>query len=120
MSDIPDKQHLYGRYQKSEDWRQQLQKKLTHKSLDIPEDDDVYVDNSNKGMGWKELAVISGTLLGAGALYAYSNSTPQTPPTAVAPPAQPAGPVDSEYQIRFFDKDGNLIEVPHISQRADQ
>lgn len=117
MSDIPDKQHLYGRYQKSEDWRQQLQKKLTHKSLDIPVDDDVHVDNSRKGMTWKELAVISGTLLGMGSLYAYMNKPPQAP---TAPPAQPAGPVDSEYQIRFFDKDGNLIEVPHISQRPDQ
>lgn len=26
-------------------------------------------------------------------------------------------PIDSEYEVRFFDADGNRIQIPHISQR---
>lgn len=33
---------------------------------------------------------------------------------AVPPPV--SGPPDSEYEVRFFDKDGNLIDVPRRSE----
>lgn len=32
------------------------------------------------------------------------------------PPEYP-GPPDTEYEVRFYDRDGNVIHVPHISQR---
>ena len=114
-SELPDKQYLYGRYMDAEDWRQKLHKKLTHKSLDIPEDDDVHVDNSKTGLGWKELAVLGATIVAASGIYIFSPSSKDTQ-TPVQPPAQQS-PIDSEYEVLFYDKDGNQITVPHISTK---
>lgn len=113
MSDLPDKGYLYGQFQKGQDWRDRLQRKLAHKAVDIGVDDDVNVDNSqrNSGFGWKELAVLATG--GLGAMYMFSGVQPA--PQAV--PSENYAPLhDSEYEVRFFDKEGNLIKVPHISQ----
>ena len=115
MSELPNKDQLYGRYQEAENWRHKLHRKVAHKSLDIPEDDDVYVDNSSKGMGWKELAVIAGSVLGGLGIYAYASNQQQP---VQQPVQQPAPSVtDSEYEVRFYDQYGNMIEVPHISTK---
>ena len=106
---IPDKKYLYGRYMAHENWTQRLHRKLAHKSLDIPEDDDVYVDNSQKGMTWKELAVLAALGLGGAGAYAYSQKA-----VVVKPEVEVA---DSEYDVLFYDKDGNEISVPHISTK---
>jgi len=103
---------LYGVFQKSEDWRNRLHRKLAHKSLDIADTEDVNVDNSRIGMGWKELAVLGA--LGLGGFHLYGKQTSPTPPPT---PAQQASPIDSEYEVRFFDAAGNPIDVPNISQR---
>lgn len=50
-----------------------------------------------------------GTLLPLGG-YILANLKSE-PPAAVAP-------ADSAYDVLFFDKDGNPIHVPHISQRS--
>lgn len=106
----PCKDYLYGRYQKMEDWKNGLHKKATHKALDIPMEEAVNVDNSRVGLGWKELAVIAAT--GLGGLWLYDQRTTEAPaPTQVAP-------VDSEYDVMFYDADGNKIDVPHISTRG--
>jgi len=112
-NDLPNKEYLYGRYNDQEDWRTRLHRRLTHKSLDIPETDDVYVDNSKRGLGWKELAVIAATGLGGAGLYSLSQSS-----TAPVPPVSNVQPqlLDSEYEVRFFDAEGKPINVPHISQ----
>lgn len=41
-------------------------------------------------------------------------------PTSVAPPPSAASPADSEYEVLFFDRDGNPITVPHISTRKPE
>ena len=64
MSDqleYPDKDQLYGKFQRKEDWKDKLHKKLSHKSLDIGLDDEMFVDNSRRGLGWKELAILAAT-----------------------------------------------------------
>jgi hypothetical protein len=38
----------------------------------------------------------------------------QTNTTAPTPAAVDV--LDSEYEVRFFDRNGSLIEVPHVSQ----
>ena len=117
--DLPDKEFLYGKYQAKRDWRNRLASKLAHKSLDIDEDEGVNVDNSRIGIGWKELAVLG--LMGLGGAWVYSNSNSNSNNTTQpAAPAQQVGPIDSEYEVRFYDADGNPIDVPHISTRKGQ
>lgn len=116
--DMPDKKYLYGNYQESDDWRQRLHRKLAHKSLDIGMDDDVNVDNSRVGLGWKELAVIAGMLLGGTAIWKFGDKGVSQQPVVVpsVPQQQYSPPIDSEYEVRFYDKDGNPIEIPQISR----
>ena len=112
--ELPDKDYLYGKFQKTADWRDKLYKKLAHKSLDIGEDDDIHVDKSNTTLGitWKELAVLG--MLGLGGLYVFDKWNQQQPTTQ-----QPAAtsPADSEYEVRFFDADGNSIKIEPLPQR---
>ena len=93
--------------------RQKRADRLFHWSLDMPPgEDDVNVQaNRQIGMGWKELLVIGGLGLGGLTLFADREPPQSTPP----PPA--ASPADSEYEVRFFDRDGNPITIPHLSTR---
>lgn len=112
--DIPDKNYLYGMYQKSADWRDKLHKRLAHKSLDMQLDDDMHVDNSRAqfGITWKELAVVALSVIGG--FYVYGEfSKPDSQPQQ-----QPqSGPIDSEYEVRFFDAAGNQIDIPQVKRK---
>ena len=80
---------LWPRWGRNADWRDNLEKRATHKALDIPEDD---VNISvQKGMGWKELAIV-GALAGAAAWAGSLIHPNQTTTTTNNPPAvvQPA------------------------------
>jgi len=113
-NEIPDKDYLYGKFQKSHDWRDKLHRLLAHKSLDIGLDDDMHVDNSRTHLGitWKELAVVGGLILGAFYLYGQWNiQAPQQSPAVGTPP------VDSEYEVRFFDAEGNPIDVKPLERK---
>jgi len=116
-----DKGFLYGVYQRGADWRDRLHKKLAHKALDIYDEDEMNVDNSRRvqGLGWRELLVL--LLAGGGFYWLWLNQTHQThqpSPMPSAPAAAAAAPVDSEYEVRFYDAEGNPISIPHISQRG--
>ena len=74
-------------------------RRATHKALDVP-DEDV---NIRTGIGWKELAVIAAMVLGAGGVAAYFQQSPPVAPVS--------SPVDSEYEVRFFDADGKPIKL---------
>lgn len=98
------KQALYGNYLAGQQWRQKLAKKATHMALDIPEDD-VQITNQNQtGMGWKELATIGAVMLGLGWAWVFHASAPSTAPAVP----------DSEYNVRFYDAQGQPIEVPRL------
>lgn len=125
-NELPDKQALYGRNLAREERLFRFGEKAKYMALDIPEDDvnDIRVDRSSKGMGWKELAAIGAILAGGGLGYKALDQfgkapIPQTQaaPTAPAAPVTPGAPIvvpDTEYDVRFYDKDGKLIDVPHI------
>jgi len=68
------------------------------------------------GMTWRELAVVAAMVLGAGGLGAWAFSSSSSEPQQQQQPAT-MSPVDAEYEVRFFDADGNPIRVPHISER---
>jgi hypothetical protein len=106
-----DKNALWGWWRSNAAWREKLDRKMAHKALDIPEGDPV---NIKQGIGWKELAVIGAMILGSGGLMAYliKPTAPVQPPVAM----QPTDPADSEYEVRFYDADGNPIAVPRLPE----
>ncbi len=80
---------LYDEYNKGQEWKRSLQRKVTHKALDIPDDDvDINVNNSTTNSGRALLlAVLAGALGAGGPMLGYLLSRPAT---NVAPQTQPA------------------------------
>lgn len=110
-----DKQGLFGWWHDAVKRQTRLHERAIHKALDIPEVEDVQNVGNKFGMTWKELAVIGAVLLGGyGAHNYFSSEVTQSPQAATT---QGAAPVDSEYEVRFFDADGNPVSVPHVSAR---
>jgi hypothetical protein len=105
------KDALYRDYNQGKSWQQKLHREAVHKALDIAPEDDVHISQKTSGLGWRELAIIVlGMVAGTAATGWFFSQT--------APHAHNALPVDTEYDVRFYDKDGRLIDVPHISRRA--
>lgn len=80
-----DKEFLYGRYQRREDWQDSLYRKAAHKSLDIP--DDMNISNVRTGWGWKELLTAGILALGIWAIINkpwQSTESPLPPPPAMS------------------------------------
>lgn len=108
-SDLKDA--LWRDYNRGNAWKQRLHREAVHKALDIAPEDDVRISQETSGLGWRELAVIvAGMVIGTAA----TNWLLLRP---YAPPTSRSAPIDSEYDVRFYDKDGNLIEVPHVLRR---
>lgn len=106
-----DKNQLYGRYQRQEDRRDRLGMKAAYKALDIPEDD-MQINANKIGIGTAGMAAVAlaaglPSALLAGLLLLKQS---ETAPPPVAPPEVTVP--DTEYDVLFYDKDGNLIEVP--------
>jgi hypothetical protein len=102
---------LYRDYNQGRSWKQRLHRQAVHKALDIAPEDDVQITQKSSGLGWRELAIIIAGMVAGTVVTGQLISKP-------AAAIQPVSPVDSEYDVRFYDKDGQLIEVPHISRRA--
>lgn len=107
---IATKKAAFGRYQKAEDDRAKLAMKVARKSLDIPEDD-MTINANRHGVG--PLAVI-GVALASGLL-----------PSLLAgwllfrdaKPAAAAKPNDSDYEVRFFNAEGQPIRVDRFQDK---
>jgi len=114
--ELPDKGWLFGNYDAHRKWMDRLHRRATYKALDMADDDENVQITSNRGLTWRELAVIGAMVLGGAALAARTWDAPHAPqqPTPTA-----AGPVDSDYEVRFYDAAGRLIEVPHIDERTE-
>jgi hypothetical protein len=104
---------LYRDYNQGRSWKQRLHRQAVHKALDIAPEDDVHITQKNSGLGWRELAIIVAGMVAGATAIGWFSSRP-------AAPSLPVAPADSEYNVRFYDKDGQLIEVPHIRQRPRQ
>lgn len=113
---------LWPHWLRSQEWRQSLERKATHKALDIPDDDmQIKVDKSNSNNGIGALGAIgiaaaASAVPGGALLYQAMQQTGadkaviQT--VAPAVPGQPQQPGKAEFDILFYDKDGNQIAVP--------
>ena len=78
-----DKDILYGMFEGPLKWRNRLEEKLAHKSLDIPLDsEEMNVDNSKHGWGWKEVIAIGA--IGVGLAFAFRPPTEATEIPAVS------------------------------------
>jgi len=103
-----DKEKVYGEYLNAQRKRRRLALSAAHKALDIPEDDEVNIIN---GFGWKELLVVAALICGSLLGWAWLQR-------GLSPPQQRhTTPVDSEYEVRFYDREGNPIEIPQIKRR---
>ncbi len=99
----------YDNFNQGQKWRQRLAEKATYKALDIPESDGIGVTvnrNVTRGIGWRELGVVGAIVLGGAMLLK---------PGAEVSPTTPSTPADSEYEVRFFDAEGNPLAIPHRS-----
>jgi hypothetical protein len=113
-SDI-DKQSLYGEWLRNSRWRDALNKKLAHKSLDIPDPDEMHVDNSRRGLDWKGVAVIVAGALGAAAIAVSGLRQEHTP---AAPPQPPVVTPAEEGQARIRVYWGDKEIVPGGSEET--
>jgi len=119
------KRILYGNYLAARKRRSRIYEEAARMALDLPaglEDDDVnIVRQTSAGFGWKELLALAAA--GVAAIVAWQLAAPepsqQLAPAPAAAPAYP-GPPDSDYEVRFFDAEGNPIHVPHISEKPIQ
>ena len=109
-----DKDANYGDYRQFAKKKRSLYLRAVSKALDMPEDDMQLNTYKTTGIGWRELLVLGGIVLGGAGLYGW---IAKSSADAVAPPSPPAVygvPSDSEYEVRFYDKDGNLIPVERL------
>lgn len=111
-----NKDALFGEWLSSNRWRQTLARKATYKALDIP-DEDVEINAQRTGIGPGGVAAIvaAATLgpLGMAGISLLSEMTDQPPVPPVAPqPAPVVSAADANFEIRFFDADGKLIDIP--------
>ncbi|KKM65698.1 hypothetical protein LCGC14_1488680 [marine sediment metagenome] len=88
-------------------WRDNLARAAAYKSLGLPDSG----TNIQTGLDWKGLAVIVAALLGGGWLVKDALQPS-------APPPAPTSPADSEYEVRFYDSQGQVIDVPRLPERS--
>jgi hypothetical protein len=96
-----DKNALYGNYQQSAQWRDDVARKATHKALDLIDGDDMNIKGGDRNevhnhygpsvVPWV-IAAATAVMLGGVTLYSLRTSPPVAtiPTTQSAPPASPA------------------------------
>ncbi len=109
---------IWPNWANQQEWQNKLHEQAVRKALDIPSDDMQIVQNKTgiSTAGAVGIAAAAGipSALTAGAL---ALSLMGDGKEAVPPPPPPTTSVsDSEYDVRFYDANGNLIPVEHISQ----
>lgn len=120
-ADVPadvNKRGLWPLWLRNQEWREELSRKAAHKSLDIPEDE-MNIINTKTGIGtWGAMGIAAAAglpgLAAAGVLaFALLKDRDDAPPASMD-----VG--DSEYEVLFYDRDGNPISIPHISTKASE
>lgn len=113
---------LWPLWFKQQEWRQKLERKATHKALDIP-DDDMNITQTKVGIGTAGALGIAAAAglpsMAAVGVLAWALLRDKGEPTP--PPTPPAVDVaDTEYEVRFFNAKGELIDIPHISTKPKE
>lgn len=130
------KRALYGNYEEHVNWMDDLHKKAAHKALDIKEDPGTInapQTHVHQGLGKLGATLLTLTALmgGGGATLGVASLLGLLSPQAqyaVPPQGNSQSTITDEqrvmdvlrnFEVRFFDKDGNPISVPHISERTE-
>ncbi len=109
---------IWPNWASQQEWQNKLHEQAVRKALDIPSDDMNIVQNKSGigtagAIGIAAAAGVPSALAAAALAYSMAGGTSEAP----APQPSPAASVsDSEYDVRFYDANGNLIPVEHISQ----
>lgn len=107
---------VWPNWANQQEWQNKLHEQAVRKALDIPSDDMNIVQNKTGigtagAIGIAAAAGVPSALAAAALAYSMAGGSPEVP---TAPPQ--AAVTDSEYDVRFYDANGNLIPVEHISQ----
>ena len=98
---------LYPEWAANSRWRDKLAKKAAHKALDLP-NDDMQITQTRNGVSPAAVAGIAAAVgcppLALAGVMAWQLMQKDDQP--VMPP------VDSAYEVLFYDKNGKPIEVP--------
>lgn len=125
-----DKQALYGDYRDHNKAQNAIHLQAARKALDLAEDP-MSVNVTKTGISTMGALGIAGLSalgpLGMLAGYLLMNqlkpdAAPQTPlPPVVAPQTPPQSEKwESDYVIKFYDRNGKLIDVPNIKERVPE
>jgi len=117
----------YDKYHESKEKQQALRRQAVLKALNLPDEEDVNIDqnirhnhHTHHGMGWKELLLLGTFFLaflgscGIG-YFIVINPNSTTPTTPTPTPTPTVINEEAVYEVKFYDKDGNLIPVKHYS-----
>ena len=98
---------IHAEYHRSQRWRDRLHKSVCHKSLDIPEDDGVNINQH--GITGKHLIMLAGIVLTG--LLGWRVMAPEVK----RPDPPPTFPAVQEYEVSFWAKDGTEYEVEPLA-----
>ncbi len=87
-----DQEALYGEWIRNQRWRDRLSRRVTHKSLNVP-DDDMEI-HATHGLTWRELLALAA--IAAAAVTGWSFFRPAAPP-----PAAVVDDTDTNTQYEF-------------------
>ena len=118
------KEGLYGTFndwlRKKLGWQDRLYKYASHKALDIPVDEMGDINANRIGIGAVGVAAIAAAVgippVALAAFLLWSQMDDKGDPSPIPEPPAVVVP-DTEYEVRFYDRDGNPIVVPHINTR---
>lgn len=112
-------EHLYSLWTENARWNDDVARQATCKALDIPDTKGMEIKTERNGIGaWGLIGVAAAAGLGPVGMMGLSllSDMNQSQPTPVVPTPPPiVQPDDSDYEIRFFDSEGSLIEIPQHS-----
>lgn len=110
---------IWPNWANQNEWQNKLHEQAVRKALDIPSDDMQIIQNKSGigtagAIGIAAAAGVPSALTAAALAYSLMGGTSESPKAPEPPPATSVS--DSEYDVRFYDANGNLIPVEHISQ----
>jgi len=108
-----DREALYGEYLRNARWRDDLNRRFTHKALDLPLDDMQIHVNRENGIGWRELAVLGVFLVLAAWLlgtWFHATPAPSQPPPAIERENLQSPDTNSWFELRLKEGDNRSGE----------
>lgn len=113
---------IWPNWANQQEWQNRVHHEAVRKALDLPSDDMQIVQNKSGigtagAIGIAAAAGVPAAVAAAAMAYSMAGGNGELPiPPSPTPIVAPADLADSEYEIRFYDKDGNAIPVPHVSE----